>query len=129
MIAPLAALLSCTLISVTDGDTFRAACPAPVTVRIADIDAPERRTCPTLAARSATTLAALLTGTITLQPLYTDRYHRTVALVSVDGQDVGTAMLASQSAYSWPHNDKGRALTARPNTCAVMHPPKRPEGL
>ncbi|MFN7610832.1 MAG: hypothetical protein ACK5QX_07850 [bacterium] len=33
--------LSCALLSVTDGDTFRAACPEPVTVRIANIDTPD----------------------------------------------------------------------------------------
>lgn len=128
MISPIA-LLTCTLISVTDGDTFRAACPAPVivTVRIADIDAPEKKKCPGPAAQSTAALTTLLAGTITLQPLYFDRYKRTVATVAVGGQDVGSAMLDAHHAYKWPHDAHGRALTKRPVTC--IKPPKRPEGL
>jgi hypothetical protein len=44
----LAALLSCTFICITDGDTLRARCDTPegmenITVRVAEIDAPEKR--------------------------------------------------------------------------------------
>jgi endonuclease YncB( thermonuclease family) len=106
--------LSCALLFITDGDTFRAACPAPVTVRIANIDAPERNACPRDAARSADTLAALLTGKITLQPLYPDRYGRTVATVTAQGRDVGQAMLDAGAAKEWPHDRKGRAKEPRP---------------
>ncbi len=105
---------SCALLSITDGDTFQAACPEPVTVRIANIDAPEREACPRDAARSADTLAALLTGTITLQPLYLDRWDRTVATVTAQGRDVGQAMLDAGAAKEWPFTNKGRQKERRP---------------
>ena len=107
-------LLICALLSVTDGDTFRAACPQPVTVRIADIDAPAGADCPRDAARSADTLAALLTGTFTVQPLYLDRWGRTVATVTAQGQDVGQTLLDADAAKAWPHDSKGRAQQPRP---------------
>ncbi len=43
-------ILICTLISVTDGDTLRAACPETIRIRIANIDAPEVDACPGRAA-------------------------------------------------------------------------------
>jgi endonuclease YncB( thermonuclease family) len=110
----LALALSCTPISVTDGDTFRAACPEPVTVRIANIDAPAGADCPRDAARSADTLAALLTGTLTVQPLYLDRWGRTVATVTAQGQDVGQTLLDAGAAKEWLHDRKGRAKERRP---------------
>jgi endonuclease YncB( thermonuclease family) len=110
----LTAALLCTLISVTDGDTFKAACPEPVIVRIANIDAPERKTCPRDAGLSASALASLLIGTIAVQPLYDDRYGRTVANVTVRGMDVGDAMIDVGAAKPWPHSDTGRALESRP---------------
>ena len=39
------AAFACFLISVTDGDTAHLACPQPVIVRIANIDAPELSAC------------------------------------------------------------------------------------
>ena len=110
----LTAALLCTLISVTDGDTFKAACPEPVIVRIANIDAAERKACPRDAARATDTLASLLIGTIAVQPLYLDRHGRTVATVSAQGQDVGRAMLDAGAAKEWPHDMKGRAKERRP---------------
>ena len=114
MTLTLALALSCTLLSVTDGDTFRAACPEPVIVRIANIDAAERKACPRDAARATDTLASLLIGTIAVQPLYSDRYGRTVATVTAQGRDVGQAMLDAGAAKAWPHDSKGRAQERRP---------------
>ena len=108
------AALFCILLSIRDGDTFVAACPEPVTVRIANIDAAERKACPRDAARAADTLAALLTGKIAVQPLYADRYGRTVANVTAQGRDVGQAMLDAGAAKAWPHDRKGRAQERRP---------------
>jgi len=113
----LALALSCTPISVTDGDTFRAACPEPVIVRIADIDAPEKDACPRQAARSAAALEGMLAGKITVQPLYTDRWGRIVATVLSGGRDVGQAMIKARRAKPWPHDMKGRALAKRPKGC------------
>ena len=108
------AALLCTLLSVTDGDTFRAACPEPVIVRIANIDTPEPEDCPRDAARATDTLAALLIGTIAIQPLYLDRRGRTVATITAQGQDVGQAMLDAGAAKEWPFTNKGRQKERRP---------------
>lgn len=113
----LALTLTCTLISVTDGDTLRAACPEPVRIRIADIDAPERDTCPGPAARATAALRRLATGPLTVTPLYQDRYGRTVATVEAQGVDLGEAMLATGLANAWPHSKTGRALAPRPRGC------------
>ncbi|MFN7881674.1 MAG: thermonuclease family protein, partial [bacterium] len=69
---------------------------------------------PPPASRSAATMAALLTGTLTVQPLYLDRYGRTVATVTAQGQDVGQAMLDTGAAKEWPHTNKGKAREPRP---------------
>jgi endonuclease YncB( thermonuclease family) len=106
--------LLCTLLSITDGDTFHVACPEPVIIRIANIDTPERDDCPRDAARAADTLASLLIGRITVQPLYPDRYGRTVATITAQGRDVGQAMLDAGAAKEWPHDMTGRAKERRP---------------
>lgn len=113
----LALTLTCTLISVTDGDTLRAACPEPTRIRLANIDAPERDACPGPAARATAALQALATGPLTVSPLYQDRYGRTVATVQAQGIDLGKAMLATGLAKAWPHSRTGRALTPRPRGC------------
>jgi endonuclease YncB( thermonuclease family) len=108
------AALSCFLLNIRDGDTFVAACPEPVIVRIANIDAAERKACPRDAARAKDTLASLLIGTITVQPLYADRYGRTVANVTAQGRDVGRAMMDAGAAKEWPFTNKGRQKERRP---------------
>jgi endonuclease YncB( thermonuclease family) len=113
----LAAALICTLLSVTDGDTLRAACPEPTRIRIADIDAPERDACPGPAALATAALQALATGPLTVTPLYEDRYGRTVATVEAQRRDLGEAMLATGLAKAWPHSKTGRALAPRPRGC------------
>ena len=86
-------------------------------MRIADIDAPERRACPGPAATATEALRGQLIGPITVAPLYTDRYGRIVATVTAAGQDIGQAMLATGHAKPWPHSATGRALTRRPRGC------------
>lgn len=108
------AAILCTLIRIVDGDTLHAACPEPVIVRIANIDAPELDKCPRDAARSADTLARLLTGTFAVHPLYVDRWGRAVATVTTRGQDVGQVMLDTGAAKEWPHTNKGKAREPRP---------------
>lgn len=118
----LAAPLLCALLSVTDGDTFRADCGnGSEPIRIADIDAPEMggdceaERAGAVAARDA--LTALLAGRLVeVRPLYPDRYARTVAQVSVGGSDVGAMLIEAGLAKPWPH-DMGRALAPRPEWC------------
>lgn len=110
-------ILICTLISVTDGDTLRAACPQEIRIRIANIDAPEVDACPGPAARATEALRTLAQGPLTVRPLYTDRYGRTVATIEAQGADIGQSLITTGAAQPWPHSDRGRALTKKPRGC------------
>lgn len=98
-----AALLLCLVVGITDGDTIKARCGAPgahqqVTVRLAAIDAPERRQ--PFGEVSRHHLAALCFGQQARITLRTnDRYGRMVADVSCQGRDAGTDMVASGMAW------------------------------
>ena len=101
---------------VTDGDTFRTT--TGERVRIAGIDAPETqqglaRCARELAiGRSSTAFArALLQGQdVDLRRVGTS-YGRTVANVSLDGQDVAQALIAGGAARAWPRR------TPKPDWC------------
>ena len=112
-----AIILICTLLSVTDGDTFRAACPDKVRIRIADIDAPERDSCPGPARRASQVLASIAQGPLTVRPLYTDRYGRIVATIEARGEDLGQSLIDAGVVRPWPHDARGRPLTKRPRGC------------
>lgn len=112
-----ATILLCTLLSVTDGDTIRAACPEETRIRIANIDAPERDACPRPAARAAGALLALAQGQLTVRPLYTDRHGRVVATIEVAGGDLGAQLLHLEVVKPWPHDAQGKPLTKRPRGC------------
>ncbi|WP_343734511.1 thermonuclease family protein [Acidovorax sp.] len=98
-----AALLLCMVVGITDGDTIKARCGAPgayqqVTVRLAAIDAPERRQPFGVASRQH--LAALcFENPARISPRTKDRYGRMVADVSCDGRDAGADMVASGMAW------------------------------
>ncbi|WCM94999.1 thermonuclease family protein [Acidovorax sp. NCPPB 2350] len=98
---PLAAsALLCLVIAVSDGDTLTARCGdrRPVQVRIAAIDAPERRQAFGERARDA--LARLcLRQRAQLQTLARDAYGRTVARVRCGGQDVAGAQVGAGLAW------------------------------
>lgn len=89
---------------VVDGDTFWL---DGEKIRIADIDAPERYgpRCAAEAALSWTSserLGKLLSsGEIVLQRMGEDRYGRALALVSVDGVDVGVTLMTEGLARPW----------------------------
>ncbi len=83
-----------------DGDSFNliAANQQIVRVRIAGIDAPEKRQ--PYANKAKESLASLLaSGTISLTPVKVDRFERWVAHVSVNQEDVG--LLQIQRGYAW----------------------------
>jgi endonuclease YncB( thermonuclease family) len=110
-------ILTCALalISITDGDTFRC---GETRIRIANIDAPDSRTCPDQAADAEFFLRAILQhGTLTYEPLYLDRYGRTVAHVWIDSTNVADLLVHLDHAQPWPHSAAGRALTDRPRGC------------
>lgn len=95
--------LMCLVIGITDGDTIKARCGEPgsyqqVTVRIAAIDAPERRQ--PFGEVSRQHLAALcFEQQARIAPRTKDRYGRMVADVSCQGRDAGTDMVASGMAW------------------------------
>lgn len=85
---------------VFDGDSFNliAANQQIVRVRIAGIDAPEKRQ--PYSNKAKESLESLLTsGSITLTPVKVDRFERWVAHVSVNQEDVG--LIQIQRGYAW----------------------------
>lgn len=113
IIALAVAAVLCLTPTVHDGDSIR--CGAE-RVRIANIDAPELRGSPKCGARRGYTawcdfaageraraaLAAHMAGhRVTIVRTGTDSYGRTLALVQVDGQDVGEWLIAQRLARRW----------------------------
>ena len=92
-------------LQVTDGDTFRIGAER---IRVENIDTPElgdgaeclaERRLADLARRHAGVL--LSAGEIRVERTGADRYGRTLARVSVDGQDFGRAMIGAGLAERW----------------------------
>lgn len=135
-------LLTCALLSITDGDTFKASCyldecrryclETEYTVRIANIDAPETKKCPKEAAEAKFALTQYLPENkrFTVQKLYHDRYGRVVGVVIGDmppydeddlsaggPANIGEVMVARGFAKSWKHDEKGKPLEPRPKGC------------
>ena len=93
------------LISVTDGDTFKARVPVwdgveiVTAVRLSGIDTPELKgKCPAekvLALKAKARLAELLVGTIVISEVEPDKFSgRVDALVTANGQDVAGILVA-----------------------------------
>ncbi len=100
--------------AIIDGDTFRLGAER---VRIENIDAPEihgRCDAETkLAALAKEKLSIILmSATPEVQRHGTDRYGRTLALIRVEGADVGDMLIAANVAVPW----KGR----RHDWCSVL---------
>ena len=87
--------------NVIDGDTLdvQVAGQAPMRVRLRDIDAPE--SCQPWGVEARKALEEMALGkSVELRTYAADRYGRTVASVSVDGQDLGQAMVVEGHAWS-----------------------------
>src|SRR5260221_6233168 len=90
-------LLVCLVVGITDGDTLKARCEQegqrqPVTVRLAEIDAPEKAQ--PFGLRSKQHLASLcFRQQAEIRPSAMDRYGRTVARVICAGTDDNAAMV------------------------------------
>lgn len=106
------ALAICSVTSVHDGDTIRCGSER---VRIANVDAPELADSPKCrdarasyawcdfeaGIRSRDALRAFLSrGQVSIERIGVDRYGRTLASISVNGQDAG-AYLVSQGLAKW----------------------------
>ncbi len=101
----LALAQNCLVVSVTDGDTIKVRCGdagayEQITVRLAEIDAPERKQA--YGNRSKDALGALCHEAIAnIKPQTKDRYGRTVARVECKGIDVNAAMVNQGMAWAF----------------------------
>lgn len=89
------------VVAISDGDTLAVLFQgAPVRVRIADIDAPERGQ--PFSRKSREALASLCRNTVaTVQPVAVDRYGRTVGRVTCAGVDAGVSQV--QQGFAWTY--------------------------
>lgn len=108
---PVSALF-CLVVAISDGDTLTARCGTPgayqqVKVRIAAIDAPERKQA--FGQRARQHLAQLcFRQRATLHPVDEDHYGRTVANVRCGGTDVATAQVRAGLAWVYtPYASSG----------------------
>lgn len=104
------------VIGVLDGDTLDVLTtsgphPAPMRVRIAEIDAPEKQQ--DFGQRSKEALSALCFGQQAVVAITDkDRYERAIAHVSCQGKDVGQHMVGIGLAWVYARYAKDPALTS-----------------
>lgn len=102
-----AAVLTCLVIGVADGDTLLARCetsagPQNLKVRLAEIDAPEKGQ--PFSSRSKQHLADLcLRKAATLRTQSLDRFGRTIARVECDGVDAVVNQV--EAGFAWAYDD------------------------
>lgn len=97
-----AAVLLCLVIAVTDGDTLKVRCPdqPQLVVRLAEIDAPEKRQ--PFGQRAKQALSDLCyRQQAEIRPTARDRYGRTVARVSCAGTDASAAQ--ARAGFAWAY--------------------------
>lgn len=90
------------VVGVTDGDTLTVLDESNQqhTIRLAEIDAPERGQ--PWGGSAKQTLSSLVFGkTVSLQQTDTDRYYRVVARVFAEGEDVNRAMVGQGAAWAY----------------------------
>ncbi|MDP9606557.1 thermonuclease family protein [Variovorax sp. NFACC27] len=103
-----AAPRNCLVVGISDGDTLTARCGRigayeRVKVRIAAIDAPEKAQ--PYGQRSRQALSSICFGEqARITEIDTDRYGRTVADVSCNGEDAGSRMVADGWAWVYDYN-------------------------
>lgn len=92
---------SARVISITDGDTIDVLVDRqPMTIRLAEIDAPERRQ--PWGTRSRQALGDLIAGeTVEIMPTDEDRWQRVVGRVYLDGRDINLAMVELGAAWAF----------------------------
>ncbi|MDQ0607085.1 endonuclease YncB(thermonuclease family) [Variovorax sp. W1I1] len=108
LLAHAASPRNCLIVGVTDGDTLTARCGRvgayeQVKVRIAAIDAPEKKQ--PYGQRSRQALSRLCYAEkAVITERDTDRYGRTVADVSCNGEDAGSRMVSEGWAWVYDYN-------------------------
>lgn len=106
---------SCLVVGISDGDTLTARCGASsayreVKVRLAEIDAPEKRQA--FGQRSRASLAAMCFGRIAvLRTAAKDRYGRSVARVSCGDIDANAEQVSRGMAWVYTRYQTDRGLT------------------
>ena len=109
-----AALLLCLVVAISDGDALKARCGEPgayeqVTIRLAEIDAPEKRQA--FGRRSKEALSALCFGLqAAIRPVTRDRYGRTVARVECSGQDASSEQVRRGMAWRFVRYSKDASM-------------------
>lgn len=109
-----AALLLCLIVGISDGDTLKARCGEPgayeqVTIRLAEIDAPEKRQA--YGQRSKEALSALCFGSqAAIRPVTRDRYGRTVARVECRGIDASVEQIRQGMAWRFVRYSKDGSI-------------------
>ena len=95
----------CLVVGVTDGDTLKVRCGVPgayeqITIRLAEIDAPERRQA--YGERSHQALAQLCFKVdAVIKPTTKDRYGRTIARVECNGEDASAKQVRAGMAWAY----------------------------
>lgn len=113
----------CLVVAITDGDTMKVRCPGQPqqTIRLASIDAPEKRQ--PWGERSRQHLAALcFRQQAKLTPHTTDRYGRTVGAVECQGRDASSAQVRAGMAWVYrKYAPKGSPLYTYEHAARAAH--------
>lgn len=95
-----AAAVLCLVVGVTDGDTIKVRCgnADEEKVRLLQIDAPEKKQPFGTKAKEALS-AMVFSKQVQLERYDTDRYGRTLGVITLEGQDINFAMV--EQGYAW----------------------------
>lgn len=107
------AALLCLVVGITDGDSLRVRCgqTPEQPIRLAEVDAPERRQA--FGARSRQALAGLChQQEARVQPVAVDRYQRTVARVECRGRDASASQVELGMAWVFDRHATDQKLYA-----------------
>ena len=88
---------------IIDGDTIAARIGGQgqeIRIRLYGIDAPEKKQA--YGQQATRALKTLISGTVEMDVMDTDRYGRTVALIRAGGKDVNGKMVAAGMAWIYP---------------------------
>jgi endonuclease YncB( thermonuclease family) len=108
---PSAAEQACRVVGIADGDTMTVLCEGneQVKIRIAEIDAPEKKQ--PFGTRSKQSLSDLCFGKqAEVFPEKTDRYGRTIARVKCEGQDASVHQVQAGMAWVYERYATDRSL-------------------